>query len=159
MKDIYQILKDLKINYQKIDHPAVYTVEDAQKYDKPADAAMTKNLFLRNRKGSKHYLVVLEASKRADLKKLAELLNEDDFSFASPERLLQYLGLTPGSVSPFGLINDTDKQVYVVVDNGLFKFGKQGFHPNTNTATLVITSEDFKKFLEYTKNQVTYLDL
>lgn len=159
MKDIYLILKDLDIEFEKYEHPAVYTVEEAEKYDRGVDAAHSKNLFLRNKKGNKHYLVILEGSKRVDLKELAKLLNEGDLSFASPERMLKYLELTPGSVSPFGLINDINKEVHVVVDNDLLKSKKQGSHPNVNTATLVISTDDFKKFLEYTGNWVTYLNL
>ncbi len=80
-------------------------------------------------------MVILNASKRIDLKKLAVLLNENGLGFASEERLLKHLKLTPGSVSPFGLINDTEKQVEVIVDNELLKSETQGFHPNANTAT------------------------
>ncbi len=159
MNDIYQILHDLDISYEKYEHPAVFTVEDAEKYDRGINAGHSKNLFLRNKKGDQHYLVVVEASKRVDLKKLALLLNESKLSFASAERLMTYLGLTPGSVSPFGLINDTSKTVQVIVDNGLMQQTKQSYHPNRNTATLVIKREDFKKFLSWTKNPVMYKDL
>lgn len=158
MKDIFKILEDIGIKYQEYKHPAVYTVEEAEKYDR-GKAGHSKNLFLRNRKGNKHYLVVLDASKRINLKELALLLSESDLSFASPERMIKYLSLTPGSVSPLGLINDNNKEVQVIVDNELLKSENQGFHPNINTSTLVISTDDFKKFLEYTQNPVIYLDL
>jgi Ala-tRNA(Pro) deacylase len=102
---------------------------------------------------------VLKASKRINLKDLETRLQETGLSFASSERMMKYLSLTPGSVSPFGLINDTNKEVQVIVDKDLFTFDKQGFHPNSNTATLVISSDDFKKFLEWTTNKVTYVSL
>lgn len=161
MKDIYEVLDSLGIEYTKYEHPAVYTVEEAKKVDRGLgkDVSRTKNLFLRNKKGNKHYLVVLGAAKRANLESLVKDLDESDLSFASPERMMKYLGLTPGSVSPFGLINDLESQVQVIVDEGLLKFPKQGFHPNINTATLVITTDDFKKFLESTQNNTTYLNL
>lgn len=155
---IYQILKDLNITYEKYDHPAVFTVEEAEKY-KRGDGVDSKNLFLRNRKGNKHYLVVMSATKRVNLDELAKNLNENDLSFASPERLQKYLGLTPGSVSPFGLINDLEKVVQVLVDNELLKSDKQAYHPNINTATLVISTADFKKFLDWTGNPLAYIDL
>lgn len=159
MKDLYKILKDLDIQYQKYEHPAVFTVEDAEKYaSNIKDDQHRKNLFLRNKKGDKHYLVIVKASKKINIKQLEVLLSKD-LSFASPERLLRILGLTPGSVSPFGLINDSQKEVQVIIDSELLNEKEHGFHPNINTSTLVITAEDFKKFLEYTRNEITYLAL
>lgn len=98
-------------------------------------------------------------SKRLDLKSLAVFLNESKLSFASPEKMMEYLGITPGSVSAFGLINDVDKVVRVIVDEDLLKFDKQGYHPNINTATLIISTKDFKKFLNWTGNKVIYKSL
>ena len=159
MSHIYRILEELKITYKKHEHPAVYTVEDAQKYDIRIDAGKSKNIFLRNKKGNKYYLVIVESSKRIDLKELESNLHEKRMGFASPERLMEFLGLTPGSVSPFGLINDEKKEVSVVVDDGLLKYKQVAFHPNINTATLVISTDEFKRFLEWTGNQLTYLKL
>ena len=158
MKDIYTLLKEFGIRYEKYEHPAVFTVEEAEKYER-GSGVHSKNLFLRNKKGNRYYLVVLKASKRINLKDLETRLQETGLSFASSERMMKYLSLTPGSVSPFGLINDTNKEVQVIVDKDLFTFDKQGFHPNSNTATLVISSDDFKKFLEWTTNKVTYVSL
>lgn len=159
MKDIYHILDQLNISYEKYEHPSVYTVEEAQQYDRGIDAGKSKNLFLRNKKGDTHYLVVAESSRKVDIKELEELTGEKNLSFASPERLLTHLGLTPGSVSPFGLINNTDKSVRVLIDQRLLAYNKLAYHPNVNTATLVISKDDFIKFLEWTGNQVTYVDL
>lgn len=159
MQDVYQILSGLNIAYEKHDHPAVFTVEEAQKYDRGIDAGKSKNLFLRNKKGDKHYLVIVESTKRVDLKQLSVQLNENKIGFASPERLLEYLGLTPGSVSPFGLINDKNKAVQVIVDNDLMMHKKLAFHPNINTATLVMSSKDFQKFLDSTGNSISFLNL
>lgn len=158
MNNIYQVLENLGIEFNKHEHPAVYTVEEAAGYDADPTAAKTKNLFLRNKKGDRFYLVVVGANKRLDLKKLAESLAEGKFSFATPERLKEYLGLTPGSVSPFGLINDQEKTVRVVVDKELLEKETIGFHPNINTATLVTKTKDFEKFLEWTGNKILYQD-
>lgn len=158
MNNIYTTLKTLHIEYKEYKHPAVFTVEEAEKYDR-GEGVHSKNLFLRNRKGKKHYLVIFEGSKQVNLKELSNQLNESNLSFASPERLMKYLQLTPGSVSPFGLIHDENKEVEVIVDNDLLKSDNQGFHPNTNTSTLEISTGDFKKFLQQTGNKVTYLDL
>lgn len=159
MSDIYKILDEMKITYEKYEHPAVFTVEEAQKYDRDIDAGKSKNLFLRNKKGNKHFLVIAESTKIIDLKKLGASINENRLGFASPERLKEYLDLTPGSVSPFGLINNSDKSVFVIVEKGIMKYKKLGFHPNINTATIVIKTEDFTKFLEWTGNTITYVDL
>jgi len=157
--DIYQVLQDLNINYKKFDHPAVFTVEESEKYDKGIDAGKCKNIFLRNAKGDRHFLVIIESHKRLDLQQLSDLLHESKLSFASEERLMQYLALTPGSVSPFGLIHNTDKTVRVIVDSDLMQYEKLAFHPNINTATLVITTENLKKFLDWTGNKIDYLEL
>jgi Ala-tRNA(Pro) deacylase len=159
MNNIYQILDKLGIKYEKHEHPAVFTVEESEKYDLKFDCGKTKNLFLRNKKGNRHYLIVLESSKRADINKLSTLLSESRFSFASPERMNKYLGLTPGSVSPFGLINDASKEVTAVIDQDLLKHEKLGFHPNINTATLAVKTNDFKKFLNWTGNKIVYLEI
>ncbi len=159
VSDIYQVLQDLHIEYEKYEHPAVYTVEEAAQYDRGIDAGNSKNLFLRNAKGDTHYLVILESTKRLNLKRLASLLGESKLSFASPERLMKYLGLTPGSVSPFGLINNTDKLVKVIIDSGLLQYKKLAYHPNINTATLVIATDDLKRFLDWTGNKIEYIVL
>ena len=159
MKDIYQVLADLKITYERHDHPAVFTVEEAEKYDQHFAAGQSKNLFLRNKTKSQFYLVVVNAYKKVDLKNLAKHLGESSLSFASAEYLHDYLNLTPGSVSPFGLINDEDKKVHVVIDTDLLANDKVAFHPNINTATLIISSHDFKKFLEWCGNEVNLINL
>ena len=157
MKNIYEILNDLKIEYIEHHHPAVYTCEQADLFYKDVEGGKSKNLFLRNAKGDKHSLVVTESHKTLDLKKLAELLGEKKISFASPERLKKYLGLDPGSVSPFGLINDSKKEVVVVIDSSLLEHKKLHYHPNINTSTLEITTSDLKRFLDFTTNKIIYL--
>ena len=92
------------------------TVDEAAEHWAGIDATHCKNLFLRNQKGNRHYLVVLTASKKADLRAVADQIGDGKLSFASPERLMTHLGLTPGSVSPFGLINDREHAVRVVLD-------------------------------------------
>lgn len=156
---VYDTLNEIGIEYEKYEHKPVYTIEDVNELDIDIPGDHTKNLFLRNRKGNVHYLVVLEDSKQADLKKLSKQLGSTPLSFASEERLGKYLGLKPGSVSPFGLINDSDKCVRVIIDNDILKAEKVGFHPNLNTATLVISCRDFQKFLKWTKNKVSYIKI
>ncbi len=154
---VYQILEELGISYTRHRHPPVYTVEEAEKHWTEISGAHCKNLFLRNKKGNRHYLVILEASKAADLKALNKLLGEDRLSFASGERLMRYLGLEAGAVSPFGLIQDKDKHVKVVIDEDLKKAVAVNFHPNVNTATVGLSFSDFEKFLSWSGNPIRYL--
>ena len=158
MKDIYKILDDLGVTYEKHAHEPFFTCEQADKLYKRLDGGHSKNLFLRNRKGDKHYLVVLESKKRLDLRNFGEKIGETKLSMASPERLEKHLGLTPGSVSRFGLINDENHEVRVVVDNDLLQYERLYYHPNVNTVTLGIAKDDFLKFLEWTGNEVRFMD-
>lgn len=154
---VYEVLEELDIPFTRHEHPPVYTVEEAEKHWTEITGAHCKNLFLRNKKGNRHYLVILEASKAADLKALTKILGEDRLSFASAERLMRYLGLEAGAVSPFGLIQDKDKQVQVVIDEDLKKAEAVNFHPNVNTATIGLSFADFEIFLSWSKNPIRYL--
>jgi Ala-tRNA(Pro) deacylase len=150
-------LQALGIPYERYDHPAVATAEAAAEHWRDIDAMHFKNLFLRNQKGTRHYLVIIEYMKRADLRRVAEQIGDGKLSFASPERLMTHLGLTPGSVSPFGLINDASHSVHVALDEDLRAAERVSFHPNINTATLVISRADFMRFLEVCGNPVQFV--
>jgi Ala-tRNA(Pro) deacylase len=153
---VYEALDELSIAWVRHEHPPVFTVEEAERHWTEIEGAHCKNLFLRNKKGNHHYLVIIESSKQADLRNLNALLHEDRLSFASPERLKKHLGLDPGSVSPFGLINETNREVVVVVDQDLRRANTVNFHPNVNTATVGIGFADLEKFLARRGNQVLY---
>lgn len=152
-------LMALGIPFTRYDHEAVATFDEAASHYNGIAATHTKNLFLRNDKKTAHYLVILEGAKRADLKSLARRLGESRLSFASPEALKEYLGVTPGSVSPFTLIRDSARSVRVVLDADLLATERLSFHPNVNTATLVISSADFIIFLESAGNTRTEIAL
>jgi Ala-tRNA(Pro) deacylase len=153
---VLEVLDALGIEYTRREHPPVFTVEQAEEHWTDIDGAHCKNLFLRNKKGSRHYLVILLSRKQADLRGLNEKLNEDRLSFGSPDRLKKYLGLEPGSVSPFGLINDLRKEVTVIVDQDLRQEARVNFHPNVNTSTVGISAADFEKFLAWSGQAVRY---
>ena len=150
-------LRELGIEYTRHEHPPAATVEEAVPHWAAIDATHCKNLFLRNQKGDRHYLVVLEASKKADLRAVAEQIGDGRLSFASPERLMKHLGLTPGSVSPFGLINDHAHAVRVFLDRDLAAADRLSFHPNINTVTYTVAAEDFTRFLAACGNRVTHV--
>jgi Ala-tRNA(Pro) deacylase len=150
-------LADLDIAFTRHEHPPVPTVEEAEKHWAVIDGTHCKNLFLRNQKGNRHYLVIVPASKRVDLRKVAEQIGDGKLSFASAERLMTHLGVMPGAVSPFGLINDRDHAVRVVLDRDLKAAERVSFHPNVNTVTLTIAAADFDRFLESCGNTTQYV--
>ena len=152
---VYDALSHLGVTFQRFEHPPVYTVEQALEHWAGIDAVHCKNLFLRNKKGDRHYLVVAAHTTTVDIAALAARVGEGRLSFASAERLAAHLGLTPGAVSPFGLINDPTGSVRVVLDKHLRSATRVGFHPNVNTATVVLAFTDFERFLAARGNPVT----
>jgi Ala-tRNA(Pro) deacylase len=153
---VVEVLTRLDIAFERHEHPPVYTVEQALDHWRGIDATHCKNLFLRNKKGDRHFLVVAEHTTVVDLAALGTRMGEPRLSFASPERLAAHLGLTPGAVSPFGLINDRSKSVRVWLDARLKTAERVGFHPNVNTATIVLSAADFTRFLAWCGNPVQY---
>jgi len=152
-------LTALGIVFERYEHPPVATVEDAVAHWAAIDAVHCKNLFLRNQKGNRHYLVILVHTKRADLRAVAAQIGDGKLSFASPERLLAHLGVAPGSVSPFGLLNDAEGSVRVYLDRDLKTADRVSFHPNVNTATLALSGADFQRFLASRSNPVEYISI
>jgi Ala-tRNA(Pro) deacylase len=156
---ILAALSALGIGYELFEHPPVFTAEEAARHWLSIPGAAVKNLFLRNKKGDRHYLVILGIEKQADLRQLVKLIGDDRLSFGSPERLWKHLGVTPGSVSPLGLIHDTAGGVRVIVDADLRSAARLIFHPNDNTASLTISGADFGRFLEARGNSVRWVRL
>ena len=116
---------------------------------------MTIHLFLRNRKGDKHYLAIVLKDKQVDLKSLSKLIDSTTLSFGSPERLNKYLKVFPGAVGPFGLNNDINNHVHVLLDSDVLNKDTITFHPNVNTATVSLSVQDFRKFLDWKNNPVS----
>jgi Ala-tRNA(Pro) deacylase len=156
-RPVYARLDELGILYTRYEHPAIASAEAGEQYWSGIDAAHCKNLFMRNQKGTRHYLVILQYQKRADLRAVADQIGDGKLSFGSPERLMKHLGVGPGSVSPFGLIYDLDHTVRVAIDRDLKQADRISFHPNINTATIVLKFTDFQRFLDACGNPVQYL--
>jgi Ala-tRNA(Pro) deacylase len=154
---VYERLDALGIPYTRHEHPPIASAEAGGQYWAGIDAAHCKNLFMRNQKGTRHYLVILQYQKRADLRAVADQIGDGKLSFGSPERLLAHLGVTPGSVSPFGLIHDEGHAVRVAIDRDLASAARISFHPNINTATIVLAFSDFQRYLEQCGNPVQYV--
>lgn len=154
MPHLEKYLQDNQIKYVLHEHPAVYTCEEAEQYCGDIPGLACKNLLLKDKKSRRYFLIVLPAAKRADLKAIAETVGESKLSFASPDALKEKLGLEPGAVSPFGLINDQRHEVEVYVDEAVYNADIVSFHPNRNTASLELTSDMFHKFLQGLQNKV-----
>ena len=150
MIDFFDYLEEHDIAYERHDHPAVYTIEEADRLVPPLAAAKTKNLFLRDAKGKRHFLVLVSGDKQVDIKGLQTLLGTSRLSFGSPKRLKEYLGIDPGAVSLFAVVNDTEHQVEVIADKTLWSASNFQFHPLVNTSTLVVSKEGVVRFLEST---------
>jgi len=156
---LYEILDKLKISFVCYSHPPAPNIEEAKKYWKDIDATHCKNLFFRNHKGDRHYLVIIEHMHDLRIHDLEHRLKQGKLTFASDQRLEKFLGLKPGSVTPFGLINDTLHHVHLFLDDNLRKSSSISFHPCINTASVVIKYKDFEKFLDWTGNTYEYVKL
>ena len=157
--EVYAYLNTLDIPFERHEHLPVVTVEEAARQWAGIEATHSKNLFLRNQRGDRHYLVIVMHSKHVDLRAVAGQIGDGKLSFASPERMMTHLGVTPGSVSPFGLINDRTHHVRVFIDRDLKSAARLSFHPNVNTVTVTISTADFERFLAACANAVQYVDI
>ncbi len=156
---VYAALREMNIPFEYYEHPPVPTAVEAAIYWKDIRATHCKNLFFRNHKGNKHYLVIFEYSHSIQIRDLEQRLKQGKLTFASDERLMKFLGVKPGSVSPLGLIYDTAKHVHLFLDANLEKSEKISFHPNLNTATIVIDYRGFHRYLISRGNTFEYVKL
>ncbi len=158
-QELYDLLDVLSIRFEYHEHPPLATIEEAKIHWKDYNSDRCKNIFFRNHKGDRHYLVILEHLRILDIHDLEKRLRQGKLTFASDQRLKKYLGVEPGSVSPFGLINDSDRHVHLFIDEKLAESERLAFHPNVNTASLVISRSDFLKFLGHTGNTYEFIKL
>jgi Ala-tRNA(Pro) deacylase len=158
-QELYNLLGILGIEFEYHEHPPVATIEDAITHWKDFNSGRCKNIFFRNHKGDRHYLVILEHLRQLNIKDLEKRLRQGKLTFASDQRLMKYLGVTPGSVSPFGLINDTTHHVHLFIDEKLNESERLAFHPNINTASIVVNKSDLLKFLGHLGNSYEFIKL
>lgn len=158
-EDLFRRFEAIGIEVSTVEHPPVFTVEEAKALRGEIRGCHTKNLFLRNKKG-KMWLLVFSEDREIDLKELAGRLKAGRLSFGSAERLGQYLGVNPGAVTPFGIINDKAGAVQVAIDRAILEKDPLNFHPLDNARTTSIKGEDLLKFLESEGHtaQLLYLD-
>lgn len=159
-KRVYEKMKELGIPFEIIEHPAVYTIEEMEGLEVFREKPwVVKNLFLRDAKGKRHFLVVLDKDRMADLKQIRAQLGTSGLSFASEERLMKYMKLTKGSVTPLGILNDEACDVEVVFDSCLVGREWIGVHPNDNTATVMLSYEHLYQLIHNHGNKIHLVDL
>ncbi|MDR1414633.1 MAG: prolyl-tRNA synthetase associated domain-containing protein [Odoribacteraceae bacterium] len=156
---VYETLAALEIPFDYLEHPEAPTVEIAKQYWTALGGTHCKNLFFRNHKGDRHYLVVFDCDRDLAIHDLERRLRQGKLSFASAARLERYLGVRPGSVSPFGLLNDADRHVHLFLDRRLRAASRLSFHPNDNRASLSIPLAGLVRFLEHVGNGYEWIDL
>jgi len=137
----------MNIPYEVVEHPPALTTEEADNYIVGKEGVRTKTLFLTNKKKTAYYLVIMDDAKRLDMEYLAEILSEKRISFGSPERLMKKMGLPPGVVSIFGLLNNDEHDIKIYLDKEMLSERLTSFHPNDNTKTIFISTEDMYKFI------------
>jgi Ala-tRNA(Pro) deacylase len=158
-KAVYEVLHQMDIPFERVEHPATFTCEEADAYIEHLPGIRSKTLFLANKKKKTYYLVVMDGIKPLDIKSLSDMIDDRHLSFASEDRMKEQLATSPGMVSVFALINNQEHNVRVVIDQELMSREFITFHPNINTVTIQISTADMKRFLENMGNPVDFLRL
>lgn len=157
---VYELLDELKISYQRVDHEAAATVEDCHGVDEALGIHICKNLFLCNRQKTDFYLLMMPGLKKFKTKELSAQLGVSRLSFAEAEYMEEFLDITPGSVSVMGLMNDKEHRVRLLIDSDLLQDEFVGCHPCVNTSSLKLRMKDIlEKFLPYVGHGYTVVEL
>lgn len=157
---VYDLLERLGVPFERVDHDAVGTIEGCAEIEKLLDIEICKNLFLRNSKGDQYYLLMLPGGKHLVTKDLAKKIGSTRLSFGTPEKMEEYLDITPGSVSVLGLMNDHENNIQLLVDNDIKKWEYFGCHPCINTSSLKIKTADlFSKILPAVEHEPVFVDI
>ena len=157
-EELYRYLTEKNIPYEITEHKAVYNMEELDSVELPYPEWDAKNLFVRDDKKRNYYLITVKGDKRVDLKEFRKAHGLRALSFASPEDLLAILELTPGSVTPLGILNDAEHRVHFYLD-AAFQDNKIGVHPNENTATIWLSAADLMKLVQEHGNIAEYTEL
>lgn len=157
---VYSQLDSLNIPYDFVVHEPVQTMEDCKKIDEQLGAPFCKNLFLQNRQGTEYFLLLVSENKRFRTAEVSKKINRARLSFGNEEMLYDLLGLSPGAISPMGLIHDTQQKVILLMDSDLLKHEKLCVHPCVNTQSLVLKTQDFLgKFLPHTGHKPVFIEI
>lgn len=158
MDFVLQYLDDLNIKYEIVYHPAVFTTEEADKYVEGMDGVLSKTMFMAGKKDRIFYLFIMDEAKKLDIKKMNSII-DDKLHFGKEKDLMGKMKLKPGSVSIFGLLNNSEHDVNIYIDKDIINEEKITFHPNDNTATIFITIKDMFKFLDSLDYKYQVIDL
>ena len=150
-EELFEILNINKIQYKIIEHPAVFTCDDADKYTGNHPGIGTKNLFLSNKKSNQFYLLMTRSDTKIDFKSLSILLNQKNIKFASIENTKKHLDVEPGSVSVFCALNNQSPNIEILIDEDLYQFDLIQSHPLTNKATIIVGIKDIENLLTNSK--------
>ena len=156
---VKEYLNSIGIQFKIVEHEPAYTTEEADKYIKGHDGVRTKTMFICNKKKTNYYMIIMDDSKRLDMNKFKEIVSEKQMKMASEEVLKEKLGVKPGMVSPFGLLNNDEKDVKIYMDKEIITEEIMTFHPNDNTKTLFITTKDLFKYLENIGYEINIIEL
>ena len=156
--ETYQYLTEHNIAYEVSEHKAVFNMEEAEALDLPYPECDAKNLFIRDDKKQNYYLITVKGDKRVDLKEFRKQHGLRALSFASPEELSAVMGLTPGAVTPLGILNDVERRVHFYLDKS-FIGGKIGVHPNDNTATIWMQADELMDLIKKHGNAAEFTEL
>lgn len=157
--DVLDFLQSQGMPYTLVEHPEVETIEAMEALNLPQVEFVVKNLFLRDDKKRKYYLVVVQKDKKVNLKALRALIESRPLTFASEGDLFTYLGLIRGSVTPLGILNDKEHRVQVVLDKEVLEYPVIGVHPNRNTATIWLKPQDLVALVEKQGNELSYVEI
>lgn len=152
-------LNDLSIPFEIVEHPPALTTEEADNYIVGIEGVRTKSMFLTNKKKTAFYLLILDDSKRLDMDKFKELVGANRVKMASSDSLMEQMQLPPGVVSVFGLLNNIDKNIQVYFDKEILSEERMSFHPNVNTKTIFLSTDDVLKFVQEIGFEYTVIDL
>ena len=156
---VKEYLNTLDIKFKIVEHEPAYTTEEADKYIEGHDGVRTKTMFICNKKKTNYYMIIMDDSKRLDMNKFKKIVSEKQMKMASEESLKEKLWIKPGMVSPFGLLNNDEKDVKIYMDKEIITEEIMTFHPNDNTKTLFITTKDLFKYIESIGYEINIIEL
>ena len=152
-------LQELGITFDVVEHPPAFTTEQADSYIEGMEGVRTKTMFLTNKKKTQYYLLIMDDSKRLDMLRFKEIVSANQIKMASEKSLYEKMMLPPGTVSPFGLLNNKEKDIKVYIDKEIIGEERMCFHPNTNEKTIFIKTSDLLKFLESIECDVNVIEI
>lgn len=158
-KKVEETLRSLKIPFEIVEHEPALTTEQADSFIEGIEGVRTKTMFLTNKKKTAYYLLIMDDHKRLDMSAFGQMTGSKGIKMASSDSLYEKMMLPPGVVSPFGLLNNDDKDISVFIDKEIINEERMSFHPNTNEKTIFIKTADLFQFIEEIGYKVNIIEL